>query len=972
MRPQAMLTRLLVYDPDPLGRDMIREGCQGLTGLKLTVRSTPEACLRDFEKSPPDAVLLGLPMPAPDLAALVSAALALPDPPVILFSGDRPTMDAARPSGWVEKSAAGMACLPEALRAHSLAHYQIIQQFQQMISLEKDVPAILHHLIRFSLKALGAERAVAFVDLPGGRPVLAHAPLPAAAASPVFPFPHEEEPRLPGELLLRLVREADQAEPRVLEAADLDPRDRQAMPGDLGTLLLLPIRRGGQLYGVIAADRPGRAGRYPEDEQAQAMAMADLAAAAIENAAALADLRRQSDELTSLLALGIGLSNELTSDGVVDRLFEQIQRLMDVDTAVIARQVEPGTLHCDLLDFGQRLPSMRVPLGGPTLSGYVFRTGEPLLIRDYDAEAERLPVPGLTAGVETASWLGVPLIVRGETIGAVSVQSQAANHFDEGDLRLLRMVANHVAVSLDNARLLQAASQRAEQLRLVNEIGRYAVSVLDIQHLVREVAQHILRSFNYYAVQILLLESGALVPRAVSRAPDGELIHLGRILTLRDQSLIADAARSGQPILVPDVSVDPRFMPAPELPETRAELSVPLMIGNEVVGILDVQGDEVGGLGPADLELVQALAAQVAISVVNARLFAEVRSHAAQLEARVTARTAEIRSQKERTEAILRSVADAVVVMSLEGELVLANPVAQDLLGGPQGSEVMSQIGRLHAQGGVVTETLELGQMTFQALASPVTLGELAVGTVVVLRDISRLRELDRLKSHFVATVSHELRTPLANIKLYLSLLRRGREERRGQYVQVLEEEAGRLSAMIEDLLDLSRLEARREEEPSEPVELRALLRQVMESLRPSFAAKKMDVQLEDGPEAVVMGRGNQLIQVFTNLMSNAIQYTPAGGRVRLRVQSGEAGAKPSMAAVAVQDSGQGIPEKDLPYIFDRFYRGSLARSSNLPGSGLGLAIVREILDRHQGRITVLSRLGEGTTFTVWLPTHEE
>jgi signal transduction histidine kinase len=566
----------------------------------------------------------------------------------------------------------------------------------------------------------------------------------------------------------------------------------------------------------------------------------------------------------------------------------------------------------------------------------------------------------------------VPLIVRGETIGAVSVQSQTPHHFDDDDLRLLRMVSSQVAVSLDNTRLLQAASQRAEQLRLVNEIGGYAVSVLDIQHLVREVVQHILNSFNYYAVAILLLENGALVPRAVARGPGSELIHVGRILTLRDRSLIAESARSGQAILVPDVSQDPRFMSTPELPETRSELTVPLTVGSEVVGILDVQSNETGGLGPEDLEMIQALAAQVAISVVNARLFAEVRSHAAQLEARVTARTAEIRSQKERTEAILRSVADAVVVLDLEGQLVLANPVAQELLGGRQGAEVVAQIGRLHSQGGVVTETFELGALSFQALASPVTLGELAVGTVVVLRDISRLRELDRLKSHFVATVSHELRTPLANIKLYLTLLQRGHEERRGQYVQVLQEETGRLSAMIEDLLDLSRLEAGREAEPAVAVELRPLLRQVLENLRPSYSAKGLHVELEHGPSPVVNGRRDQLIQVFTNLLSNSIQYTPSGGWVRLRLQTGEADADPKMACVSVQDNGQGIPDSDLPYIFDRFYRGSLARSTNLPGSGLGLAIVREILDRHQGRVTVLSRLGEGSTFSVWLPESEE
>jgi signal transduction histidine kinase len=774
------------------------------------------------------------------------------------------------------------------------------------------------------------------------------------------------------ELLFRIAERDGLASPRLLTHADLSGMGDDLASQEVASLLLVPVRRGGTLVGVLALDDPGQPRAFDEEETALAQAIASHAAAAILNAATVADLQRQSEELTSLFNLGVSLSRELTTDGVVDLLLEQIQSLLEIDTVVVARLEGPATLYCDILDYGRRLPALRVPLTGPTLSGYVIRTGAPLLINNYDAEVDTLPVPGLTAGAEIASWLGVPLVVRGGTVGAVSVQSQKPYQFDEKHLRFLRMIANQVAISLENARLMQTTAQRAEQLRLVNEIGRYAVSVLDSQHLVREVALEILRSFKYYAVQILLTEGGALVPHAVARGPDGELLEMERNLSLRDTAIIAEVARTGSPLLVSDVTGDPRFLAAPELPDTQVELAVPLMIGNDVVGVLDVQSDRSGGLTAADMDLLQVLAAQIAISVANARLFAEVRAHAAQLEARVTARTAEIRSQKERTEAILRSVADAVVVLSLEGELLLANPVAQDLLGGPQGSEVMTQIGRMHAQGGVVSETLELGQTAFQALASPVTLGDLAVGTVIVLRDITRMRELDRLKSHFVATVSHELRTPLANIKLYLSLMRKGRDERRGQYIQVLEQEAGRLSQMIEDLLDLSRLESKQELERREPVELILLLEQVLESHRPSLQAKGLQARMEECPPVVVPGRRSQLIQVFANLVSNSIQYTPVGGRIRLVVKPDQIVGGVPMVAVSVEDTGQGIPESDIPYIFDRFYRGSLARNNNIPGSGLGLAIVREILDRHGGHITVSSRMALGSTFTVWLPASEE
>jgi signal transduction histidine kinase len=755
---------------------------------------------------------------------------------------------------------------------------------------------------------------------------------------------------------------------RLFSARDLEPNVPWIRELGVKSLLLAPIQREGRLQGVLALDAGDAEREFSEDERALAAALADHAAVAIHNVQSIWELRRQSQELTSLFNLGISLSQELTPEGVVDLLFDQVDRLMEVDSAVLARLQTPESLHCDVLDMGRRLPALDVPLRGPTLSGYVVQTGEPLLIQDYDAELSQLPVPGLTAGVPTASWLGVPLIARGEVIGAVSIQSEKPNRFGEAHLRLLRVIANQIAIALDNARLLQTASLRAEELRLVNEIGRYAVSVLDIQQLVREVAARIQQAFSYYSVAILLVEGERLIPQAVAMAPEGKTVFVDRTLSLRERTIITTVANTGKPWLVPDVAAEPSFRAIPELREARCELGVPLVIAGETVGVLDVQSDRPDGLGQADLEMLQVLAAQVAISFANARLFAEVRAHAAQLEARVTARTAEIRSQKERTEAILRSVADAVVVLDLEGHLVLTNPVAQTLMEGPTSSEVLAHIGRLHGQGGVVSEPVELGEVTYQALASPVKLGDLAVGTVVVLRDISRLRELDRLKSQFVATVSHELRTPLANIKLYLSLLRKGKEDRREQYLGVLEQETGRLGEMIEDLLNLSRLESRAAVEGLEPVELGPLLDQVVENHRPAFQAKSLRVEVVGGKRAIVPANRNQMIQVFTNLLSNAIDYTPDGGWVRLEVKGVSHQDGKPMMVVAVEDGGRGIPDEDLPYIFERFYRGSLARAHHIPGSGLGLSIVSEILKRHGGQVEVSSTLGKGSTFTVYLP----
>ncbi len=848
---------------------------------------------------------------------------------------------------------------------------RLLEQVAEVLTSTSEVGPILEGLARTAAEALGVSRAGVVLFSPQIDRLTE-----AAVYDPRRTLPSEGERWWRGSIrameLPRGWNEQFVQRPRVLAGEQLAELGERARQLGLKSVLMTPIRREDRLLGVLAVDEPHGERAFAPEDLALASALADQAAIAIDNAQAIGELRRRSAELTALYHLGIALSQEITPEGVVDLLLDQVNRLIDVDSVVVARLQSPDALYCDVLDAGRRLPALSVPLGGPTLSGHVIRSGEPLLINDYEAEAPRLPVPGLTAGIPVQSWLGVPLVARGEVIGAVSVQAEAPFRFSAEHLRLLQMIAHHTAVALDNARLLQTARHRAEELRLVNEIGRYGVSVLDVQQLAREVAKRILNAFGYYAVQLMLVEDGRLVPQAAVRAPEGDLVGLPRSLSLQEPTIMTTVANTGRPWLVPEVDKEPRYLAVPEFPLTRCELAVPLTIAGDVVGVLDVQSDRVDGLTSSDLELLQILAAQVAISFANARLFAEVRAHAAQLEARVATRTAEIRSQKERTEAILRSVADAVAVLDLEGRLVLANPVAEALLAGEHGPDILMQIRRLHGEGGVVSEQLEVGSLTFQALASPVTQGELAVGTVVVLRDITRLRELDRLKSQFVATVSHELRTPLANLKLYLSLLRQGRPERREQYLHTLEQETARLGEMIEDLLDLSRLESKTEVEERERLLLEPLAREVVENHRPAFQEKALELQFAaDGNPTVIANRG-QLIRVLTNLLSNALRYTPAGGWVRVTVNGPQTVEGRCLARLAVQDNGLGIPEEELPFIFERFYRGSLARSSNTPGSGLGLAIVREIVDRHGGEVRVSSRLGQGSTFTVLLPCERE
>lgn len=261
-------------------------------------------------------------------------------------------------------------------------------------------------------------------------------------------------------------------------------------------------------------------------------------------------------------------------------------------------------------------------------------------------------------------------------------------------------------------------------------------------------------------------------------------------------------------------------------------------------------------------------------------------------------------------------------------------------------------------------------------------------GTVIALRDISRLRVLDRLKSQFVSTVSHELRTPLANIKLYHSLLKRGREDKRQTYMDIMGWEIVRLERLIQDILDLSRLEMQSRPPRQEAVDIAHLLQELIETHTLQADSKGLTLHLDLIPEwPEIYADRNQLFQVFTNLLTNALNYTPDGGHVWLTggvwhlhgdewrgigsVQRPDPSApRPpdgDWAVVSIRDTGVGISPQDQPRIFDRFYRGEQA-GMEVPGTGLGLTIVREILDLHQGHILVESELGVGSTFSVLLP----
>jgi PAS domain S-box-containing protein len=337
------------------------------------------------------------------------------------------------------------------------------------------------------------------------------------------------------------------------------------------------------------------------------------------------------------------------------------------------------------------------------------------------------------------------------------------------------------------------------------------------------------------------------------------------------------------------------------------------------------------------------------------------------------------------TEAAIDSLYDPVIVTDADGHVTKLNPAAEEIFGSEKENTGMhvGEVARDARIAGAVAEAIESqrpvaveemssvlplavagSERAFRLRTTPMRDHDHLLGAVTLLEDITHLREIDRLKSDFIATASHELRTPLTSVQMgvYL-LLERAAGELTDKQVEVLSacrEDCERLDKLMRDLLDLSRIEAGESKPSLACVKTRDLIDDAIEELRPQVEAKGLDFKV-DAPITLPTVRVDrtQVERVLTNLVVNAIRYTQQG-EIRISAQP-----RGNAVAVSVSDTGCGIPQEYLPHIFDKFVQVPGATTG---GAGLGLAISRLIVEAHGGQISVQSERGKGSTFTFTLP----
>lgn len=500
-------------------------------------------------------------------------------------------------------------------------------------------------------------------------------------------------------------------------------------------------------------------------------------------------------------------------------------------------------------------------------------------------------------------------------------------------------------------RTTASLEQRVDEMDTLVKLGRAITSTLDLDSVLTSVVTAAVELTGAEEGHLLLVDekTNELYMRA-GRNFEENFARTFR-LPVKD-SIAGQVIHTGQPISFSEDS--PNKIKTAYL--VYSLIYVPLRASDRVIGVLGVDNRQTKHPFSQHHELLMTVLAEyAAIAIQNAQLYHESEN------------------ERNKLNITINNIQGGVILLDKENKIILLNPAARKVfglgLGGLTGKPVLEAI--THPDFVTLLNSISDNPLKFHEIIfedgrvfsfqyTPIP----DIGAVITLEDISHLKMLDRLKSDFIHTISHDLRSPLTAIMGYVELLDRvgPLNEQQKQFVKHVQNSAQNITTLVNDLLDLGSIEAGFDTRKDD-VSLAQILQFTVDNLGRQIIDKKLDFSVNVDPGLPIL-RGNpiRLRQMVDNLLVNAIKYTPEGGRVTVCLRRED-----SQVIFEVSDTGVGIPPAEQLHIFEKFYRASNAPKGT-PGTGLGLAIVRSIVENHQGRIWVESKVGQGTKFVVILP----
>jgi PAS domain S-box-containing protein len=782
------------------------------------------------------------------------------------------------------------------------------------------------------------------------------------------------------------------------------------------SLFILPIPCTENLYAIAIQSQQQR--RFTSTEIELSRTIGNQAAIALENADLYQSTVATAERLAILNQVSFEIGSSLNTEDIYRSIHEAASKLMPVEAFIIAL-LDEETDEVDgvyIVDMGQRINNVRLP-SGQGLSGQVIATGQPILtLQSSDPDAQG----GVTVGEKGTphSIVAVPMLSGGKVIGCLSAQSYQPNAYTENDQQILSTLANQATVAIQNARLLDETQKLAATLeqRVVERTAELAHEQHNTETLLR-ILTEVSASLD---LDRALSRTLALLNDAIGaeqgtimllHAEDNKLHYRAGYGYATDATTAANAftlkigeglagwvVKHRQSVKVDDLYQDSRWVVAAgsQSQTHRSALVAPLVVGEDVIGAIMVYHRQTGFFSADALEMVKAIGSQVAIAINNAQLYELIRDQAERLGSMLRHQQVEASRQT----AILEAVADGVLVTDSSNHITFVNVSAERILtiseeqmqGQPLESfaglfgkstqtwiqtvkewsdnPASSRPGEMYAE----QFSLDNGRVILVHLAPVIWRNEF-LGTVSIFRDITHEVEVDRLKSEFVATVSHELRTPMTSIRGYVDILLMGAagalNENQSHFLDIVKSNTERLNILVNDLLDVSRIEAGRVTLSMHPVDLHEVADEIIADVtrRCQEENKQMEVVFE--PEESlprVIADPERIRQILGNLVDNAYNYTPPQGKICVTMHRSNGNVQ-----VDVRDSGIGISLEQQDRVFERFFRGEDPMVLATPGTGLGLSIVKQLVEMHHGKIWMNSNgiSGQGSTFSFTIPVAE-
>ena len=729
--------------------------------------------------------------------------------------------------------------------------------------------------------------------------------------------------------------------------------------------LCTPLIVHGSPIGVLEVINK-RQGQFNLDDLHLLISMTASLAIALKNSILFQQLQKQMTHMERLNRLAIDINADMSIAGTAQAVVLELSTSFSFEHAVLS--LLDKSRFCIQHTLFNRQGEIITHLPPVLLNDSLFRQ-----IVIIDSGYQQINIAELISKGEQQDFqkyqiqtlTSILLTTDSNEFGFFSLTNLPISDTADKHSQLLYQISPTLSSIFQKARLTEEMAQRATELEELHLLSERLLTKTRPAHILDTVLNYAPRLLSATIVGLLLQDGQNFIGGMhLPKNTDESLVALisEEMTTCLEQSL-----HRSSPIQITEMGKVYNHHPLPKSWQPSSKLTWPILTLRGPLGVIYLAYPEKEPITAERIRLFSLVVSRIAGAIENSRLFAEVGLEQARLSA------------------VLNSTADGILVVSRTKQVILDNPAANQILKHAQSQTgkrladitenqaLLTLFERAEKTGSAAGEFTTLDDKTYYTVLAPVTVSNPdskpnSIGWVASMRDITHFKELNESKDSFINTVSHDLRSPLSGISLATQLIEMTGElnERQHSFVRSINDHIESMTSLIDGLLDVGKIEAGIDMQ-MEKHKVSPIVQKAFEELKSQAIQKQLQFNIKvEATDAVVKCNALRLQQVFSNLMSNAIKYTPLEGSVNIKLQHQD-----DYLLFQVTDTGSGIPPADQPHIFEKFYRVRGEHMTGIKGSGLGLAITKSIIEKHNGRIWFDSHFNRGSTFSVLLPVED-